>query len=586
MSVTIKARPASNRATTGRKRRKGVPETTDVHVRALKEFVASQSMDDPFDLYYAGGQTGVPGTKWVVRQPPYSFNTLMRVPYENSILLSCIRAIVTNCDGHGYTMEYIGPSGQHSCPAAVKEKAVLQDLLDHPTYDMTFQTLRERIREDYWTVGNAFIEIGRGKDGRIVSVNHIPAYMMRVTGPDKEHTTFTYPMPRDGNPKATARLSRRFHRFVQMYGIERVFFKEFNDPRKINPQNGMPNDGLAPEDCATEIIHLKFYTPFSMYGVPPWVANMPSVLGTRQAELVNLDFFQENAIPAMALLVSGGQLTDETVQEIEEHFSVVRGRGAMNRVLVLEALGDMTGASETGTVPTPKVELKMLQGERQQDAMFQEFDKNGRMRIRSSFRLPPVLLGEANDYTYATAKVSFEIAESQVFAPERTKMDDVWNNQILTTYQPQFWRFRSNPPRMVDPDDVVNAINVFDKVGALTPNTAIRLYNESFDMHIDTIDQPWGDVPMQLLVEFATNGTLIGFDDVNDPELAQPDAGGGTPADAKQQPRPSSPKEDTTLDALHAMRRTIREFRAIASKMDRQGRDAKGHDSGNRPPQS
>ena len=564
-------RPAAARQSSGRKRQKGSPATTDPRVIALKEFVASHQMDDPFDLYYAGGQTGVPGTKWVVRQPPYSFNTLMRVPYENSILLSCIRAIVTNCDGHGYQLEYTGPKGEHDSPEAVKEKAVLSDLLDHPTYDCTLQVLRERIREDLWTVGNAFIEVGRGKDGRICMVSHIPAYMMRITGPDKEHTPITVPMPRDGNPNATARLTKRFHRFVQMYGIERTFFKELNDPRKIDPTNGMPNDGLAPEDCATEVIHLKFYTPFSVYGVPPWVANMPSVLGTRQAELVNLDFFSENAIPAMALLVSGGQLTAETVEEIEDHFTV-RGRGSMNRVLTIEAVGDAATAPETGAVPTPKVELKMLQGERQQDAMFQEFDKNGRMRVRSSFRLPPVLLGEANDYTYATAKVSFEIAESQVFLPERTKMDDVWNNQILSTYKPKFWRFRSNPPRMVDPEDVVNAINVFDKVGALTPNVAIRLYNESFDMHLDTIDEPWGDVPMALLTEFATNGTLVGFDGVNDPELAQPETG-GTP-DGAQQPKPVKPssKGDASVEVLLSMRRAIREFRSVASKMD------KGHD--------
>ena len=39
--------------------------------------------------------------------------------------------------------------------------------------------------------------------------------------------------------------------------------------------------------------------------------------------------------------------------------------------------------------------------------------------VWSSFRLPPIFVGITSDYTRATASESREVAEEQVFEPER-----------------------------------------------------------------------------------------------------------------------------------------------------------------------
>ena len=538
--------------------------------KAMKAFFRTQQLDDPFRNYYAA--EGVAGTQFTIRQPAYSFAALMRLLYENNILLSCVTSICTNCDGHGYRLEYVGPKGQEDLKEALQEKATFTDLLENPNDDQSYHDFMSRTRWDRWTVGNSFTEIIRDATGKICMFSHIPAYMMRTTGKERDPILVEVDIPRDGGKTTKQRVRKHFRRFVQVFGTQRVFFKEFGDPRPIDPTTGLVNPELDFADQATEVIHDMFYTPFSPYGIPPWVAQMPSVLGSRQAELTNLDFFNENAIPAMALLVSGGQVTQESVEDIEAHFLAAKGRASMHRVLMIEALGDQAGKAEDGALPIPRLEIKSLQGDRQNDQLFQVYDQNCRMKVRSSFRLPPILVGEASDYTYATAKTSFEVAESQVFGPERARSDRFINHVILGTYKPKFWAFRSNPPRMVDPADVVAAIVAFDRCGALTPNVAIGLANEYFDLEIAPVREKWGDVPMPLLLEFAMTGKLIGFEAVYealDVNVNDPGGAGDSPDSGQDGSSPKAPAKKGDDQVLRVIRKSLNQFKSILIEAER-----------------
>jgi capsid portal protein len=48
-----------------------------------------------------------------------------------------------------------------------------------------------------------------------------------------------------------------------------------------------------------------------------------------------------------------------------------------------------------------------------------------------SARLPPLFLGYAADYNFATAQTSYMVAEARVFEPERTEFDDLMNKTII-----------------------------------------------------------------------------------------------------------------------------------------------------------
>jgi PBSX family phage portal protein len=471
----------------------------------------SQSIPDPFstyNLYDVGG-----ASDFRIQPPPVNLAALLRMPNDNSILRQCIEAMVINIEGHGWRLEYVGPDGEEQTEAAQIEKANIESLLGsiHPEHSLV--ELRKRLRWDIEGLGFSYIEVGRTKDKLPVFMGHIPAHTMRITTREKEAVQVVTEVNQFGR-KANAVTRRHFRRFVQIVGTKKVYFKEFGDPRDINPTNGKVEQNLKYEDTATEIIMVRQYYPGQDYGLPRWFNNLVAIQGSRQAELTNLDFFKENAIPAMAVLVSGGTLATGTIEQIESHVTAARGRAAQNRVLIIEVEGDETAASKDGTIPAPKVDLKPLAGERIKEGQFLEYDKAQQEKVRSSFRLSALFTGHSQDFTRSTAQVAYEVAESQVFGPERAVLDDIINRHILGPYGVKYWEVRSNPPRISNPEGVVSAVRAFDEVGAMTPNVAIGLANEQFGLDIPTIIEPWGNYPWAVVRALATAGKIKGFEEI------------------------------------------------------------------------
>ena len=501
-------------------------------IRELKAF-QSQQIVDPFSLRYE--TLSVAGDFQII-QPPVNPSMLLRMPRENNILGQCIEAMCTNVEGHGFRFEYIGPEGEEKSAAAKDERQMLTDLVETPNPFQSLTDLRARWRKDMETFGYVYYEACRDRTGRVTLISHVPGHTMRLTKHELEPTDLVVELPRPGTAKKQV-IKKRFRRFVQQVGTTLVYFKEFGDPRTIDPKTGLVNENLPFEQGATEIIFNRIYTPGTPYGLPRWAAQLPSIMGSRQAELTNLDFFKENAIPAMTLLVSGGVIPQGTLDEIEDHFLSARGRESFNRILVIEAEGNEDAASRDGNVSAPNMEMKVMANERDKDGRFLEYDKFNIEKIRSSFRLPPVFVGLANDYTHATAKTSFEVAESQVFGPERRLSDEVWNDNILATYSPRFWKFRSNPPRIADPGDVGEALKTFDEIGAMTPNIAIGMINEMFDLDIKTVSEEWGDLP------FALTKQIIARSSTNAEDLELPDGAGAPGGAAPASNGPGNPAQ-------------------------------------------
>lgn len=470
-----------------------VPE--DPQVMAMKDYAAPKQLVDPFAASYSiSGSDAM-----TILEPPYNPNALLRLPNENSMLKQCIEAMVTNIHRHGYSLEYIGPEGKESSKAAQLEKTALEGILDYPNEDYNIVELASRSRADIESLGYSMIEIGRAKDGTICMLKHLPAQTMRITGADDTPISVKITLPRQGGPQEQVVL-KRFRRYVQMSGSRKVYFKEFGDPRVIDPTTGKAAPALNIAASATEVLYLSLYNPTSVYGMPRWFNQLPAILGSRQSELTNLDYFRENAIPALVILVAGGQVTQESLDAIEGHVNAARGRKAQNRVLTVEAQGSMETAAVNGAIPAPTLSIQPLHKERQGDALFQNYEQNNRDKIRSSFRLPPLFVGMSQDMTYATAKTSYEVAETQVFKPERTTFDDLINNKVLSDLKPVFWRYQSNPPKLTDPDELTAALEAFDSMGALTPNIAVGIATKMLGVTVPKISEPWGDYPFPLVM--------------------------------------------------------------------------------------
>lgn len=501
----------------------GNERAKDMHELSFKDYVGAKQVPDPFRAVYGG----ILGGGVIILEPEYSLYSLIRLPYENSILGQCIEAMVTNVYCMGYGFDYIGPVNKDQSKDAQAERQVIDDFCQYPNDEYTLQEMKTRMGWDYETTGNAYVECGRDSKGVIVTAYHLPSHTMRITTRHPDEVTVTITLPRVGGPQEQ-RIKKTFRRFVQIIGAKRIYFKEFGDPRRIDPLTGEENNNLTLEESATEVIHLSQYNPGSPYGRPRWFNQLPAIMGSRQAELTNLDFFTENAIPAMVLLVSGGQVTQTSVDSIEGHFQAARGRASMNRILIIEAQGDDAAASNSGAVPVPRIELKPLQADRQGDALFQNYERNNRDKVRSSFRLPPLFVGLAEEMTYASAKTAYEVAETQVFMPERARFDDIFNMKVLATLNLKFWRYKSAPPKLSDGAEISQALIAFDEAGGLTPNISIALANRYFDVEINKIPEPWGDFPMPLVMSaFQANKLSLPKLENQDPNSVLPAPAGG-----------------------------------------------------------
>lgn len=465
----------------------------------LKAQTSRQEVDEFTGRYHSA--TG--GAEHSIIEPLYAPQVLNRHAMASGVLRTCIDAMATNIEGFGYTLEYIGPEETRASREVQDEYDRVRGLLDHPNGDYSLVELRKRYRTDKESAGYGAIEVVRNEDDGFPDLlYHVPSYTVRMTTPDHEETEVLRYLPRPGSRSNNLlKVRKRFRRCVQIVNGKPVYFKEPGDPRVIDAATGKPvADGGDASRDATEIMLDYIYAPGSRYGAPRWVGDLRSVLSIQESENLNLGYFKDNGIPAMMVFVLGGALTEEGMANFEEGIRSSRGQAMQQKVALIEVEGDAKAASEEGVVNRPDVKVQGLTNERQTDAFFQDFEANAAKKIRSAFRLPAMFTGLTEEVRYAVAEASLTIAENQVFGPERAAVDDTFNYHILTYGgEPmRYWRFRSNPPRITSEQAVLDALSTFDEVGAMTPNIAIGIANEMFDLQIPAVEDAWGDMPFEL----------------------------------------------------------------------------------------
>jgi PBSX family phage portal protein len=285
------------------------------------------------------------------------------------------------------------------------ERSQLETFFDFCSIDLSFVTLRRRTRQDIEVMGNGYWEVLRDGGDDIAQFVYLPSFTMRLLPLDLELVEDEVNVKVSEIAFDTTKMGRRFRRYVQVFEQQVVYFKEFGDPRVMSRKSGAvfrSVDELVANDAtdgpATEVLHFKLHNARSAYGTPRWIGNLLSVLGTRQAEEVNFLYFQNKSVPPLALLVSGGRLSAQSIPRIESYIeNNIKGKRNFHRVLVIEAESPIGGNSfeHTGRM---KLELKPLTSAQQSDALFQKYDERNSDKVGESFRLPRLLRGDIRDF--------------------------------------------------------------------------------------------------------------------------------------------------------------------------------------------
>lgn len=383
--------------------------------------------------------------------------------------------------------------------------------------DMSFPHLRMITRQDLEIFGYGFWEVLRtggtdGGMGRIARFVHVPAMTCRLLPQDALHVDVPAFEPISDIEYRPVTVKRRFRRFIQVSKGKAVFFKEFGDPRVTSRETGKrytsveamrsPREGEGPGAMeAHELIHFKIDSPRSPYGMPRWIGAMPAVLGGREAEEVNLLYFNNKSVPPMAILVQGGKLSDGAVNRIKEHISKhIKGKQNFHDILVLEGESADGNSKKDASPSRVRIDIKTLSSAQLNDAQFLKYTERSQETVGAQFSLPPIMRGMMRDFNRSTADAALRYAEIAVFEPLRQGFDFFMNLMMVRELGVRFWRFVSNAPVNRDPKTMSTMVKDLSNAGTLTPEDGRRLAADIFNEDLPRIDEPWVKRPLQLTV--------------------------------------------------------------------------------------
>lgn len=475
--------------------------------------------DDEFHGLYEDG---------AVLEPLYNPESLTRLSENSDILQQCIDAYKTNIVGFGVDFDYdidTDKEGEEAKTSLEKEWIKYENFFQYCNLDESFTNIMKKVIDDKERIGWGALEVIEDMSGMPAGLEHIPAHKIRLCKRERKAIPVTTIIQDENGEEMEISILKKFRKFVQIVDNEKVYFKEFGDPRTLNCRTGLYEDDTPEDDKATSIIFFNIYCPYTPYGLPRYIGQLLNIQGNRKAEELNYTYFMDGRHMPMAIIVENGKLTQESVDTI----SNAKGDKARHKYLILEAeglendvqIGDDEGKSKVS------IRLEKLAEMLEKDGLFQDYCKNNRDKIRSAFRLHPIYTGESQDYTRATADTARQVTEEQVFQPEREEIAFKFNNTLKRALGIREVSMKFVAPAISDKAEIAKAISPYVIAGAATPNMLVDALGDLLGKSFEPFEGEWADKPMQLLMkemelQKTEEGKEITGDEVGEGTLESP----------------------------------------------------------------
>lgn len=424
-------------------------------------------IEDSYNQYYLADAN--------VLQPEIPPEQYYGLTEQNNTLSQCITAMEVNIDGTGFEIvKSDGTDVEETDPNLI----FLKDFFNEVSPAVSFVTMRRHLRRQSETAGYGCIEVIRNPKDQIVFLKTLESKsirLMKLGGP----VTTTKTLVRRG-VEMSVKLQTRERRFVQYWAgtaPRTTYFKEFGASRDLDKLTGQwskSGERFPAENRATEIIYTMIHrSKSSPYGVPRWLNQLPSVIGSRSAEELNLEYFEAGGIPPLLVFISGGAMAETARKQLE---GLLAGKARDKLKGVVADIQSTSGTIDKGG--GVRVDVEAFGSDRQQDSMFENYDMKCEKRVRSSFRLPPLFVGKAEDYSYSSVFASYTLAEAQIFAPERMEFDELINNTIMKDMTGGIYGIKSKPLKVADAETNLSALALAMNGGAITKGTLIDELNK------------------------------------------------------------------------------------------------------------
>lgn len=422
--------------------------------------------------------------------PPLDLLGLRTLVKNSSILPQCIRAYKNNIAGFGIGIRY--REDVEETPEMAAEFSRAEEIIELLNLEQDTKEVFEDIIEARETYGIAYLEVIRNLAGEVQQIEFI-----------KDTPTVTKTRPLDEYVESKffhkgkqIERKKRYCKYRQQIGGKTVYFKEFGDPRVMDNRDGkyiQQGQTLKAQYHANEIIEFAIGT--EPYGEVRWVGQILGVDGSRKAEMLNNNYFENGRHTPLMIMVKGGTLTDESFTKLQQYMNDIKGAAGQHAFIILETESS-DGRTDFDQDTKAEIEVKDLANILQKDELFQDYLDNNRRKVQSSFQLPDLYVGYTTDFNRATAQTAQEVTEEQVFQPERKSLAWAVNNKLLNGYNFQYVEAYFLEPDISNPDDLFKLLTVANNAGGLTPNKAKQIIYEAYGETAEDYEGEWGDVPL------------------------------------------------------------------------------------------
>lgn len=475
--------------------------TRGMQVRIIKEQQRQAPIEKADTSVQLTEQEAFNAGDWIT--PPNDLIGLRNLVKHSTILPQCIRAYKNNIAGFGIGVRYKDDAAE--TPEMSAEFTRAEEIIELLNIEQDTKEVFEDIVEARETYGIAYLEVIRDMSDEVVQIDFIKdTPSVRKTKPLEPYIPTVY----YHHGKQIER-KKRYCKYRQEIAGKTVYFKEFGDPRIMDRRDGKylaDGETLELDYQANEI--LEFAIGTEPYGEVRWIGQVLGVDGSRKAEGLNNNYFDNGRHTPLMIMIEGGTLTDESFDKLQQYMNDIKGEAGQHAFIILET-ESTDGRTDFDQTEKPKVEIKDLANILQKDELFQGYLDNNRRKVQSSFQLPDLYVGYTTDFNRATAQTAQEVTEEQVFQPERKSLAWAINNRLLNGYQFKYVECYFLEPDISNPDDLYKLLTVCNNAGGLTPNKAKQIVYEAYGETAEDYPEEWGDVP---LAYSKTQGSGAGFD--------------------------------------------------------------------------
>ena len=354
--------------------------------------------------------------------PPYDLEQLVKFYEENTWHFRCCNLKAQVVTGLGFNIYPLSEDQKED-----DEYERLKLFLDHPNPEETIFEILNKFWIDYESQGNAYLEVVRNRGGEVTEIYHVPAYTVR-RAQDKPG----YYQVRSGNS---------------------VYLKRFGDEE---------------DDAESEIIHLKSYYPKSdYYGMPDFLPALFAAVLDRHANTFNQSFFDNNAIPAMVMVVKGGSLSENAKNTIANFFtSQLKGSDKAHRLLQISVEN-----------PDVEIDFEKLMVEIK-EASFLDLRRMNRDEIIAAHGVPPRLLGVMSAGQLGGKSEAFaqmQIFKETVINPRQRRLEHMMNRLARIGLGIENWRIKFTEFDSSSMAEDAEFVKKMVEIGVLTVNEGREL---------------------------------------------------------------------------------------------------------------